>query len=70
MPVAVALLLPSFKWFTLFGLKVYQLGKCIYLIHTHTLIHTQPSGRQTGKQAKWGTEAEMEAGRRLGAEIK
>lgn len=30
------LLLPSFKWFTLFGLKVYQLGKCIYLIHTQT----------------------------------
>jgi len=43
-----ALLLPTFKWFTLFGLKVYQLGKCIYLIHRHT--QTTRSGRQTDRQ--------------------
>lgn len=45
------LLLPSFKWFTLFGLKVYQLGKCIYLIHT-----------QTGA-ADWQTEGAGKASR-------
>lgn len=46
------LLLPSFKWFTLFGLKVYQLGKCIYLIHTQTGASLTP--RLTDRQRRHG----------------
>lgn len=63
------LLLPSFKWFTLFGLKVYQLGKCIYLIHTQTgasdwQTEQATQGRQgkANKSANTGWHADRQTG--------
>lgn len=61
------LLLPSFKWFTLFGLKVYQLGKCIYLIHTQTGAsdwQTEQARQGKARQTSLRTQADMLTDRR------